>query len=508
MPAVRAPEFRLPSVGAGEVSLASLTSDGPALVVFVAEECPTSRLALRRLAAVAGELVADGVALACVFEDPLAVAARTARTAGLEATLLSEPPPYATSQAYDLVSVPTAVLVARDGSEVGRVVGWDVAAWDGLLALAAADVGAAPRRLPDDEPRQKPGCGAKSTYDEATMRLDAAASAGSEEIEDLFELGWTDGLPVVPPTRDRVTAMLGGRDGQATLGPVPPGMGEATLERVAACAVLAGCRPAYFPVVLAACEAALDDGFNLNGQAVTTSPPGQLIVVNGPVRETIGLNSGMGALGPGWRANLTIGRALRLLVELTGGGMPGGLDRATLGHAGKVGACIAEAEETSPWEPLSVERGFAPGSSTVTLIAADSPLSISDHRSTTPEQLASCLGWAAASQWSTNWWPLAATSLFVVCPEHARLFADAGWSKLEVRTAIYEAVQRPARELRGFGEVPPETMGADPDAAIHKWSRPADVLLIVAGGEAGRFSAVYGPSLGMGAEVVSREVVT
>jgi len=126
---------------------------------------------------------------------------------------------------------------------------------------------------------------------------------------------------------------------------------------VAACAVLAGCRPAYFPVVLAACEAALEDDFNLNGQAVTTSPPGQLVVVNGPVRDAIGLHAGMGALGSGWRANLTLGRALRLLVTLTGGGAPGGLDRATLGHMGKLAACIAEDEETSPWEPLGTGLG-------------------------------------------------------------------------------------------------------------------------------------------------------
>ena len=507
MAALRAPHFRLPSVGAGEVSLADLTQAGPALVVFVAEECPTSRLALRRLAAAAPELTGDGVAVACVFEDPLAVAARTARSAGVEATVLSEPPPYETSRAYGLDSVPTAILVAGDGSETGRAVGWDHGAWEALLALAAQEVGAPARRLPDEAPTQKPGCGAKSAYDADTMRLDAAGASAADEIEDMWELGWTDGLPVVPPSRDRVDAMLGSRDPGASLGPVPPGMGEATLERVAVCAVLAGCRPEYFPVVVAACEAALDESFNLNGQAVTTSPPGQLIVVNGPVREAIGLNSGMGALGPGWRANLTIGRALRLLVTLTGGGRPGGLDRATLGHAGKVGACIAEAEEVSPWESLATERGYPPGASTVTLLAADSPLSISDHRSTSPEQLASCLGWAAASQWSTNWWPLAATSLFVVCPEHAQLFAAAGWSKADVRRAIFESVQRPAGELRGFGEVPPETMASDPGARVHKWSRPEDVLVIVAGGEAGRFSAVYGPSLGMGAAVVSREVL-
>ena len=140
----------------------------------------------------------------------------------------------------------------------------------------------------------------------------------------MFERGWTDGLPVVPPTRERVEAMLGGRDPAVSLGEVPPALGEATLERVAACAVLAGCRPEYFPVVVAAVEAMLDPAFNLNGQAVTTSPPGQILVVNGPLRGAIGLQSGMGALGPGFRANLTIGRAARLVVHLTGGGAPDG----------------------------------------------------------------------------------------------------------------------------------------------------------------------------------------
>ena len=156
----------------------------------------------------------------------------------------------------------------------------------------------------------------------------------------------------------------------------------------------------------------------------------------------------MGALGPGWRANLTIGRALRLLVTLTGGGAPGGLDRATLGHMGKLGACIAEDEETSPWEPLHVERGFAPGASTVTLIAADAPLSISDHRSTTPEQLARCLGWAAATQWSPNWWPLGGDLAVRPLPRARRRVRRRRLEQERLRAAIFEAVQRPARELR------------------------------------------------------------
>src|SRR6266496_3561461 len=316
--------------------------------------------------------------------------------------------------------------------------------------------------------------------------------------------GRTAYRPSQPPTPDRVEAMLGGCDGRVSLGPVPPDMGEATLERVAACAVLAGCRPAFFPVVVAAAQAALDPAFNLHGQAVTTQPAGQLVVVNGPVREAIGLNSGMGALGPGFRANLTIGRALRLLVTLTGGGMPGKLDRATQGHMGKVGFCVAEDEEVSPWEPLHVERGFQPGQSVVTLIGSGAPLSTSDHRSRTPEDLAWVLAWAAASAWSTNWW-LQEPSVFVICPEHAEMFRAAGWAKQQLRRFMFDAVHKPAAELRR-GETTPFVHAAAPAAQVPKWASPEAIVLIVAGGEAGRYSAVLGPCTGMGSQIVSREV--
>jgi hypothetical protein len=326
-----------------------------------------------------------------------------------------------------------------------------------------------------------------------------------EAIEYCYRAGWTDGLPVVPPTADRVAAMLGAFDPDRSLGAVPPGLGEATLERVAACAVLAGCKPAYFPVVVAAVEAMLEPAFNLHGQAVTTSPPGQIVIVNGPVRDALELSSGMGALGPGRRANLTIGRAVRLVVQLTGRGEPGALDRATLGQPGKLSFCFAENEEASPWEPLSVERGFPAGASTVTLVAGDAPLSVSDHRSKTPRELAATIGWAAAVTWSPFWWPLDATSLFVLGQEHVRLFAEAGWSKANVRDAIFEEVRRPARELR-HGETTALVQSADPETMIAKWDDPGRIMIVVAGGDAGRFSAVCGPSLGMGAEVITREV--
>jgi hypothetical protein len=357
--------------------------------------------------------------------------------------------------------------------------------------------------LTDDPPRRKPGCAAKNTYDAASLR--ALDGAGFDELEEMFERGWTDGLPVIPPTRDRVDAMLGGHDPDQLLGEMAPAMARVTLERVAACAVLAGCRPEYFPVVVAAVQASLEPTFNVGGQAVTTQPVGQVVVVNGPVREAIGLNASTGALGPGWRANMTIGRALRLVISLTGGGFPGRLDRSALANPGKVGLCFAEDEEVSPWEPLHVERGHAAARSVVTVFGADAPLSISDHRSTSPEELARVLGEAAAATWSPNWWPLGGTSLFVLCPEHARSFAEWGWSKKQLREAMFEVVRRPAEQLR-WGETTPLVMNAADDQLVGKWSSPEDIVIVVAGGEAGRFSAVFGPCLGMDAQPISKEV--
>jgi hypothetical protein len=172
---------------------------------------------------------------------------------------------------------------------------------------------------------------------------------------------------------------------------------------------------------------------------------------------------------------------------------------------GKLSFCIAEDEETSPWEPLHVERGFAADRSVVTVIGSDAPLSISDHRSRTPEDLAYILAWAAASAWSTNWWPLAEPSVFVICPEHAQMFREAGWTKQRLRQFMFEAVRRPASMLRR-GETTQVVHGADPDALISKWASPGAIVLLVAGGEAGRYSAVLGPCTGMGSQIVSREV--
>jgi hypothetical protein len=473
----------LPRVGGDPVDLDGLTGQGPVLLVFAHADCPTSALALRHLAA-AGPVQP---CIVVVAEELPEDAARLARRAGLRSTVLSQPPPYEASRRYAVDAVPTAILLDRGGAERQRLVGWDRPAYERLLGV----------ELPELGPNRKPGCGSRS--------VEPVQAGGLDEPEDMFERGFTDGLPVVAPTPERVEAMLGGRDPELSLGPVPPVHGEANLRRVAACAVLAGCRPEHLPVVIAAVEAVLEPSFNAHGIGVTTQPAGPILIVNGPARERLGLNSGMGVLGPGTRANMTIGRALRLVLTLTGGALPGRLDRSTLGNPAKVGMCIAEAEDESPWEPLHVERGFSREASTVTVMAADAPLSVSDHRSRTPEELAWVLAQAAGATWSPCWWPMDDDSLFVICPEHAALFAAHGWSKARLREALFRAAVRPAGELRR-GETTTLVLESPDDRPVHKWTDPERILLVVAGGEAGRYSAVMGPCDGMGTRPITREV--
>src|SRR5205807_7246102 len=190
-----------------------------------------------------------------------------------------------------------------------------------------------------------------------------------DPVEAGFGGGWSDGLPVVPPTPERVLRMLEGtrRAPGEVVAVVPPDYAECTVEKAAISAVMAGCRPEYLPVVLTAVEAACTDEFNIHGILATTYFVGPVVIVNGPIAGAIGMNSGVNALGQGNRANATIGRALQLVIRNVGGGRPGGADRATLGNPGKYTFCFAEDEERSPWEPLAVERGLRSGTSAVTL---------------------------------------------------------------------------------------------------------------------------------------------
>ena len=258
-----------------------------------------------------------------------------------------------------------------------------------------------------------------------------------DETEDLVEVcyenGWTDGLPVVPPTPERVERMLGGtdRDPDELIAAVPPKWGRATVEKVAINAVMAGCKPAYLPLILTAVEAVTSEQFNLHGVQVTTSHVGPMVVVNGPIRKQLEINDGFNLFGQGWRANATIGRALRLVCTNIGGGLPGELDRAAFGHAGKYTCCIAEKEEGSPWQALHVDRGFQADDSTVTVFAGASPQPINDHGNNTAEGILSTIAQNIDAPGSTG-----GETLLVIGVEHAKTISEDGLSKDDVRQYI------------------------------------------------------------------------
>jgi hypothetical protein len=292
-----------------------------------------------------------------------------------------------------------------------------------------------------------------------------------EAIEILYARGVTDGLPVIPPTaaRVRVAVEASGRAGEELIGLVAPRLGRATVEKIAINAVLAGCRPEYLPAVIAGVEAICDPAFALVGVSGTTDAVAPLLILNGPVRTELDVNCAAGAFGPGWRANATIGRAVRLVWANVGGAAATSM--STFAQTGRYSYCIGEYQEESPWEPLHVEHGFAADDSTVAALAAEAPQVVVDAQHRTAREILTTVarsGEAIAShtQGSLN------DTVLVISPEHARTIAGDGWSKAQVRDFVWEHTRA---EVDG--------------ARVPKFREPANVKIVVAGGTAGRFSA-------------------
>ena len=298
-------------------------------------------------------------------------------------------------------------------------------------------------------------------------------TAEADPQEALHARGVTDGLPVVPPTAERVRAAVAasGRSGEDLIGLVAPRLGRATVERVAVNAVMAGCRPEYMPAVLAGVEAICDPDFSLVGVSGTTDAVAPLLILNGPVRAALNVNSGAGAFGSGWRANATIGRAVRLCWLNIGGAMPGVISMSTFAQPGRYSYCIGENEEASPWEPLHVEHGFRAGESTVAAMAAETLQVVADTQHRTAREVLATIARSGAVIASDGHAGLTDT-LLVIGPEHARTIAGDGWSKADVREFLWRETQ--AR------------VGGEP---VAKFREPRNLHLVVAGGPAGRFSA-------------------
>lgn len=455
----------------------TLVRDG--LVIVAKAECPTCRL----VAPVIQEIAQAQSTSFLVQDDPAAFAA-------LEP---ADDTDLAMSFRLDVEAVPTLIRFA-DGREVARTHGWDKREWERV-----SGIGGLGRGLPEFQP----GCGSKSrepgVYEHLVARFGNSGLVSrpveigiwDDPVEACFERGWTDGLPVVPPTDERILRMLQGtrRKPDEIVGKVPPNLSPCTVEKVAVNAVMAGCKPEYMPVLLTALEASLEPIFTLHGIVCTTCFSSPIIIVNGPVAKSIGMNAGINALGQGNRANATIGRALNLIVRNVGGGRPGELDRSTIGGPGKYTFCFAENEDDPSWQPLAQSRGIAPGKSAVTLFQGDGIQGFIDWKSRTPEELVRSL---AMSLFAVGHPKLCEffNAILVLSPEHHAIFRDAGWDRGRIESELRLALRRPGRDLvagaHGVGEGIPQARASE---VVDKFW-PEGLLVVRAGGQAGLYSAI------------------
>jgi hypothetical protein len=410
--------------------------------------------------------------------------------------------------------VPTLIRQTQDSDDVSRIIGWDKVQWREFTGIG--DLGA-------DLIDFKPGCGSK-TQDPGMDELLALkfgdtqfnarqvqVSESQDIMEACFERGWSDGLPVVPPTPLRVMRMLGGTDRSPAeiVGQVPPDKVDCSIEKLAINAVMAGCKPEYFSTVIAAVEATLQDKFCMHGLLCTTYFSTPVLIVNGPVSRKIGMNSGVNALGQGNRANATIGRALQLIIRNIGGGIPGGIDRAAMGNPGKYSFCFAEDESDSDWNTLAMDRGFEREESVVSLFAGDGLQPIVDQKSRTPQSLTKSMALSLRSIVHAKLYGLA-DAILVVSPEHRRVFRQGGWSKEDLRDALHEELVTPGADLiRGANDVAEGMPAGFKDKLLNKF-RDDGLHIVTTGGKAGMFSAIISGWVATGergSQIVSQKIL-
>jgi len=470
------------------------------IVAVVKKECATCEM----IAPLLGDIAASGISLTVYTQDDPAFpqSVRAIHDSDL-----------AVSWHYDIETVPTLLRI-ENGVEVERTFGWHRDAWRQFTGIAT---------LGEELPVMRPGCGSLSVdpnlVDELRVRFTASTlrsrhveiASAEDEFESMFARGWTDGLPVIPPTTERVLRMLTGttRDPQEAVAVAPPNLVALTVEKIAINAVMAGALPEYLPWIIAALEAVCNDDFNMHGVLATTMPVGPVIICNGPGTRAIGMNSGVNTFGQGNRANLTIGRAVQLTIRNVGGGRPGEVDRATHGNPGKLSFCFAEDEAGSPFGTLSEERGVAPGTNAVTVFAGEGPRCVVDQAARRPEQLANSF----AACLRTVHHPKAVMvfdAILVVSPDHSRVFGEAGWGRERLLSELHQRLVIPGAELvKGANDMAEGLPAKFAERTMSKF-RPGGILLAHAGGGAGLFSSVIGgwANGAMGSNPVTRVVGT
>ena len=536
-----APGFSLPDRAGVTIDLAEVDGDTGALLFFFKHDCATCDLTAPLVARLHAALADRGLRVIGVSQDDADHTTTFVDRHRLGFEIVRDDELEISFQ-YGFDAVPALVLLGPGRRVAASFEGFARDDLGNLIERAAQQCDSpTPAIVTDGDglPEMRPGCGSKVHDPAVAQRLavrHGAARLAARRVrvpvdDDPFEFmdaqGLSDGLPVVPPTEERVLRMLEGTSRAATdvVAHVPPNLAPATVEKIAVNAVMAGCRPEYLPVVIAATEAACTEEFNLHGVLATTYFATPVIVVNGPIRREIDLNCGRNLFGQGFRANATIGRALQLLVRNVGGGRPGGVDMSTLGQPGKFTCCVGEREEDSCWEPFHVERGFAADTSTVTVFAGEAPRAIRDQLSRSSRSLGASMGLCLEAMAHPKLHRMGQV-LLVVCPEHARTFARDGYSKTELRARIQEVTARPLRSLlpsaeceKGtvVGALPKDWLGPDGqptpealDTPVPKFKQDSDILIMVGGGTAGKFSAVLGgwASGTMGSMAVTRTITS
>ena len=335
------------------------------------------------------------------------------------------------------------------------------------------------------------------------MTSPAGIASAALEVGDAFEAnelfqrnGWTDGLPIVPPTEAGVLKFLAAANLKAgdTIGVEPVRRRRITAEKVAIAALMAGCMPEYMPVVVAIIKALCQPELGLHGSTASTGGSAPFIVVNGPIRTRLAMNTTHNALANASRANATIGRSIRLFLLNVLGGVPGQLDRSTLGHPGKFTFCVAEDEENTTWVPLSVERGIPAGTSAITVMAVESPHQIMNEWTNDPKEI--CDTYAAAMRSNMLTYSIWEGNYAIVIPrQHRDIFAQAGWTKADIREYVFEVARVKRGEWRTVGKA--AVAGRKNEEQVYRALRtPADLLVIAAGGPAGGFAAIIPPWYG------------
>jgi hypothetical protein len=483
-----------------------VSTAGLKLIAILQTDCPTCRLVTPYL----NKLADHSTPVTAISQDPEDATREFVRQTEIHFPVECDPG-FELSRRFNVVTVPTLYVLDEQERIVRKEPGFDKTTLNQIAALFGHPPIAGPH---DGAPASKPGCTSRHlethTEDPAAPALDLHSTRGSAasvidlaDTEDPSEYCYRvfgDALPVVPPTAERVEMMLRAtdHDPRAIIARIPPCYGEATVEKIAANAVMAGCKPEMMRVLIPLTRAVCDERFNAHGVQATTHFAAPLIIVNGPVRHELAFHCRQNVFSNVARANSTLGRALQLILLNLGGARPTGIDMSALGNPGKFSYCIAENEEENPWEPLHVEQGLTRDQSAVTLFAAEAPHGVSEHNARTAKGVLKAIAYALATVWSYRNC-VGFEAMVVLCPEHVRTIHRDGITKQDVRSFLFENTGIPVRcyqnaepgegtEQRGsYKEI---TIDGEP--CYQKFRSPESIKLVVAGGTAGKFSAVLG----------------